>query len=267
MQNLFTKYYISGRLTEPPNKMIINQSSFENSWGNQLRAESYAKLEFPNTYYLAYRDIPKIISTHVTGDSAVDFGCGTGRSTRFLKQLGFKVIGIDISDDMLSIASKTDPAGDYKLVSNGNYNHLGLNQYDLIQSIFTFDNIPGWENRVNILKGLSELLKPSGKIICLDSTPELYTNEWASFSTKEFPENRNARTGDIVRDIMLDVEDRRPVEDIFWSVADYHEVFNEAGLVLEATYKPLGYIEEPYKWISELHIAPWMIFVLKKRIC
>lgn len=60
---------------------------FENSWGNELRAGSYSKLEFPNTYYLAYRDIPEIISRHITGKLAVDFGCGTGRSTRFLKQL------------------------------------------------------------------------------------------------------------------------------------------------------------------------------------
>ncbi len=36
----------------------------------------------------------------------LDFGCGTGRSTRFLKQLGFVVTGIDISADMLEVAKK-----------------------------------------------------------------------------------------------------------------------------------------------------------------
>ncbi len=89
--------------------------SFENSWGNQTRAESYSKLEFPNTYYLAYRDLPEIISTHVTGNEAIDFGCGTGRSARFLKQLGFNVTGIDIAADMLQIARNLDRAGDYQL--------------------------------------------------------------------------------------------------------------------------------------------------------
>ena len=238
--------------------------NFENSWGNQTRAESYSKLEFPNTYYLAYRDLPEIISKHVTGRRAIDFGCGTGRSSRFLKQLGFNVIGIDISNDMLEIARNFDLSGEYELVSNGKYDHLGLNQFDLVQSIFTFDNIPGWENRTNILKGLRDLIKPSGRLICLDSTPELYVNEWASFTTKDFPENRLAKTGDIVLDIMLDVEDRRPVEDIFWSVEDYHKLFNLAGLEIEATYKPMGYSNEPFDWKSEKEIAPWMIFVLKK---
>jgi SAM-dependent methyltransferase len=239
-------------------------TNFENSWGNRTRAESYSKLEFPNTYYLAYRDLPEIISRHVKGNRAIDFGCGTGRSTRFLKKLSFNVIGIDISKDMLEIARKFDLSGDYQLVSNGKYDHLGLNQFDLVQSIFTFDNIPGWDNRTNILKGLRGLLKPTGKMICLDSTPELYVNEWASFTTKDFPENRNAKTGDIVLDIMLDVEDRRPVEDIFWSMEDYNKLFNLAGLEIEEIYKPLGYDDEPFDWKSEKEIAPWMIFVLKK---
>jgi ubiquinone/menaquinone biosynthesis C-methylase UbiE len=237
---------------------------FENSWGNQTRAESYSKLEFPNTYYLAYRDLPEIISKHVKGSNAIDFGCGTGRSTRFLKKLNFNVIGIDISKDMLEMAKNLDLSGDYRLVSNGDYKHLGLNNFDLIQSIFTFDNIPGWDNRTNILIGLRDLMKSTGRMICLDATPEIYINETASFSTKDFPENWNAKTVDIVRDIMLDVEDRRPVEDIYWTVQDYHKLFNIAGFEIEATYKPLGYDHEPFAWVSEKEIAPWMIFILKK---
>jgi SAM-dependent methyltransferase len=244
--------------------MTNTKMNFENSWGNQTKAESYSKLEFPNTYYLAYRDLPDIISKHVTGNHAIDFGCGTGRSSRFLKQLGFDVIGIDISKDMLEIARNLDLSGDYQLVLNGKYDHLGLNQFDLVQSIFTFDNIPGWTNRTNILKGLRDLMKPTGKMICLDSTPELYVNEWASFTTKNFPENWTAKTGDIIHDIMLDVEDRRPVKDIFWSMEDYNKLFNLAGLKIELTYKPLGYNNEPFDWKSEKEIAPWMIFILNK---
>lgn len=102
-------------------------------------------------------------------------------------------------------------------------------------------------------------------MILLDSTPELYVNEWASFSTADFPENRSAKTGDIVKDIMLDVDDRRPVEDIYWSLDDYHRLFDMAGLNIEAFYKPLGKEDEPFQWVSETTIAPWMIFVLGKK--
>jgi len=66
-----------------------SEPEFENTYNDRTRADSYSRLGFPNTYYLAYRDLPAIISAHVTGNKAMDFGCGTGRSTRFLKQLGF----------------------------------------------------------------------------------------------------------------------------------------------------------------------------------
>jgi SAM-dependent methyltransferase len=242
---------------------MSNNHQFENAWGNRTRAESYSQLGFPNTYYLAYRDLPEIIFRHVKGNHAVDFGCGTGRSSRFLKDLDFKVTGIDISEEMLSIAKELDITGDYRLVSDGNYDHLGIRQFDLIQSIFTFDNIPGWDRRIKILSGLRKLMKPEGRMICLDSTPELYINECASFTTKDFPENRYARTGDIVKCIMLDVEDKRAVEDIFWTVSDYYKMFRMAELEVEAIYKPMGYDNEPFEWISEKEVAPWMIFVLK----
>ena len=36
----------------------------------------------------AFRDLPRLFREHVSGQRAVDFGCGTGRSTRFLRGSG-----------------------------------------------------------------------------------------------------------------------------------------------------------------------------------
>jgi 2-polyprenyl-3-methyl-5-hydroxy-6-metoxy-1,4-benzoquinol methylase len=238
--------------------------NFENSYSNTTRADSYAKLEFPNTYYLAYRDLPEIINKHVSGKKAIDFGCGSGRSTRFLQNQGFEVTGIDISEEMLQKAREFDPAGNYQKVTDGNYEFLGNERYDLVLSVFTFDNIPGAANRIKIITELRKLLKKNGIMILLDSTEDLYKNEWASFSTKKIKENTRARSGEIVKVIMKDVEDQRPVEDIFWTDTDYREAFFKAKLNLEKIYKPLANHDEPYDWLSETTIAPWIIYVLKK---
>ena len=71
-----------------------------NCYEDANRATAYATLEFANTYYLAYRDLPEM-SAQVIGLRALDFGCGAGMSTRMLRKLGFDVTGVDISDDML----------------------------------------------------------------------------------------------------------------------------------------------------------------------
>ena len=235
-----------------------------NVYEDTKRAQSYAKLEFPGTYYLAYRDIPEIVQKHVKGKAAIDFGCGTGRSTRFIKKYGFDAIGIDISEEMVKNAKIFDPTGDYFVVKDNNFEEFKKNHFDLILSIFTFDNIPNKGNRINLLTKIASLINDEGKILLLDSTPEIYVNEWASFSTKDFPENKIAKSGEKVKTIMTDVDDKRPVEDIIWFNDDYQELFKESGLKLIESYKPLGKETEPFNWINETKIAPWIIYILER---
>lgn len=235
---------------------------FSNVYDDRARAEAYAELAFPGTYYLAFRDLPAIVGEHIQGRTALDFGCGTGRSTRFLQELGFEVVGVDISEEMLARARALDPHGEYRLVPDGSVGALVANSYDLVLAAFTFDNVPTMERKVTLFRSLRGLLKGQGRIVNLVSAPDIYLNEWASFSTQAYPENRSARSGDTVRIVMLDVEDRRPVEDILWTDADYHEVYQRAGLIPLETYRPLAKQTEPFAWVSETTIAPWVIYVL-----
>jgi ubiquinone/menaquinone biosynthesis C-methylase UbiE len=237
---------------------------FDNVYEDSRRAEAYDKLEFPGTYYLAYRDLPDIIAEFVTGKKAVDFGCGTGRSTRYLKNLGFETVGIDISDKMLNLARMKDKDGEYVRVIDGDLKHLNDDSFDFVLSAFTFDNIPTIDNKLRNLHEIRRILRPGGILINLVSSPDIYINEWASFTTKDFPENKNAKSGDKVKIIMTDVEDRRPVEDIVWSHESYLDIYQRSGLKLLKTLKPLAKNSEPYDWVNETKIAPWVIYVLGK---
>lgn len=248
-------------------------ATFANCYEDIARAEAYATLEFKNTYHLAYGDIPAILRDHVRGHRSLDFGCGTGRSTRFLRQLGFEVTGVDISEDMISKARELDPSGDYQLIAprddgcaqdapRGDLSKFSSGIYDLVLAAFTFDNIAGRENKVHILRDLGRLLNPEGKLVMIVSRPEIYTHEWASFSTKDFPENQSATSGDKVRIIVTDHADSRPVEDILWTDESYRQVFKESQLRLLQKYEALARGDEPYNWASETEIAPWAVYVL-----
>jgi SAM-dependent methyltransferase len=238
---------------------------FDNVYEDARRAEAYAQLEFPGTYYLAYRDLPAIISEHVRGNKAVDFGCGTGRSTRFLKKLGFETVGIDIAEDMLKQARARDTEGDYRLGKDDGVGGLLSNGYDLVLAAFTFDNVPTMEQKVRLFGKLGDLLTTNGRIVSLVSSPDIYIHEWASFTTKDFPENKYAASGDKVRIVMTDVPDARPVEDVLWTDDAYREVYRQAGMKIVGTYRPLATDDEPYDWVNETTVAPWVIYVLAAR--
>jgi ubiquinone/menaquinone biosynthesis C-methylase UbiE len=240
--------------------------SISNSYEDARRAEAYAKLEFPDTYYLAYRDLPGLFLKYVKGKNALDFGCGTGRSTRFLQKCGFDTIGIDISPDMIRKAKEIDPKGDYRLTPESDFSHFGDNTFDLVLSAFTFDNIPTMGKKVKIFREIGRVLKKDGAMVNLVSSPDIYINEWASFSTRDYPENKFAKSGDKVKIIITAIDDKRPVEDILWTDQSYRETYADAGLAVIEKLKPLAKESEPYNWVNETLIAPWVVYVLRKVI-
>jgi len=235
--------------------------TFGNVYEDEERARAYATLQFPGTYYLAFRDLPALIRRYNHGSPALDFGCGTGRSTRFLRNLGLSVAGADISQPMLEQARALDPSGEYHLIRDNIADEFAPGSFDTILAAFTFDNMPT-EAKADALSALRTLLASSGCLLLVVSAPAIYVNEWASFSTCDFPENRQACDGDRVRIIMLDVPDHRPVEDVFCTDALYQRLFESTGLRLLDVQRPLATGKEATRWISETKIAAWTIYVL-----
>jgi len=236
---------------------------FENSYEDARRAAAYDELEFGGTYHLAFRDLPDLLREHVTGVRAVDFGCGTGRTARLLKGLGFAPVGLDISAEMVAVARERDPGGDYRVIEDGDFSSVAAGSCDLVLSAFTFDNIPGRERKVRLFRGLRELLGPGGKLFSIVSTPEIYLHEWVTFTTGDFPGNRDAGPGDVVCIVTTDYSDGRPVEDILWPDPEYREVYGEAGLEVVAYELPLARGDEGVEWKAETEFAPWAIYVLQ----
>ncbi|MCB0330749.1 MAG: hypothetical protein KDD70_13840, partial [Bdellovibrionales bacterium] len=64
-------------------------------------AKGYADLGIEKTFYLAYREVERIIRDNSLSGLAVDVGCGGGRSTRFLQDLGFNCVGVDVESSQI----------------------------------------------------------------------------------------------------------------------------------------------------------------------
>jgi SAM-dependent methyltransferase len=232
-----------------------------NAYEDQARAEAYARLELEGTYYLAFRDLPALLARHVRGRRALDFGSGAGRSTRFLRGLGFEPVGVDVSADMVRQAVARDPDGDYRVISDPSLGDVPAGPFDLVLAAYPFDNIPGDARRVGIMSALRDRLGSGGRFVLLASTPELYTHEWTTFTTAAFPGNARAGSGDSVRIVIQEGGDDRPIEDLLFRDADYRETFRSAGLRLLETHRPLGRDDEPFEWVNETRVAPWVLYV------
>ena len=155
-------------------------------------AKKYADIGITGSFYLAYRDIPEIVQKYVHGTKALDNGCGSGRSSRFLKQLSFKTIGIDSNQNMIAEARQRDPHGHYEMIKDNKF-PVEDKSVDLVFSCIVFMEYSSKERIVKTLHEMQRVLKDDGVVIIITDTPEAYTGDWASFCF-DFPENQNLKS-------------------------------------------------------------------------
>jgi len=97
----------------------------------------------------------------------LDVGCGNGRFGKFLKEniKNIDYIGIDNNEYLLKQAKK-NVAGS-KLIKQDVLQawRLGKEKFDLVVMIGLLHHIPGFENRVKILRKAKDSLKENGLII------------------------------------------------------------------------------------------------------
>jgi len=64
------------------------------------------------TYEIGYDRVRELLHGSIRGKVCLDFGCGAGRSTAFLKELGARyVYGVDHDQDMIDLAVATNLDG------------------------------------------------------------------------------------------------------------------------------------------------------------
>ncbi len=85
--------------------MLINTLTFRIEWvlNDYVKFINFYIDDIKGTGYLAFRDLPLILNRNA-GKKALDFGCGAGRSSKYLERLGYNVTGIDIYAEMINTA-------------------------------------------------------------------------------------------------------------------------------------------------------------------
>ncbi|PCJ24839.1 MAG: hypothetical protein COA94_07030 [Rickettsiales bacterium] len=226
----------------------------------QIYSELYSRLGIKDTVYLAFRDIPELINKHVSGRKTLDFGCGAGRSARFLKELGMEVNGVDSSIEMITQAKKIDDSISYEHISN-NYFTQHSETYDLVFSSFVFFETSSLDLMLEIFQLIHKTLKNDGIFILITGSMEMYSHNWLSLDAN-YPENKNPTSGSLVKIKLKNVD--LELDDYFWTDDDYKITAAKAGFSLLEMHNPIGTKHDGYKWKSEEIVSPYSIYVFKK---
>lgn len=262
---IFLYSYFLFKKRKMVNVLDHSTTYFSGSIKSSVEADEYKKTHASSHRYLAYRDIPSLLEKYfgneITGKVAIDYGTGTGFSADYLRKLGFKVIGVDVSEAMLSKACSEYPDIPFYQVVNGII-PIDSSSCDLIFSSFVLFEI---STRETILKYLSEakrVLKKDGLFIAITGSQDLHSpmRRWLYFHT-QFPENEHLDSGKPVK--LLLTESNIEFMDYYWTEDDYATLFSKAELKIMELYHPLGHANENFLWEDELEYSPYLVLIAK----
>ena len=101
--------------------------------------------------------------------SVTDLGCGTGAVTNYLASKGMKVTGVDLSPDMLALASAGDKSGTVSWICADITSYEGPSCGCFISTMDTVGHITDPDDLSGIFKTTAESLEEGGVFI-LDTT-------------------------------------------------------------------------------------------------
>ena len=224
------------------------------------QADRYALREVAGTDFIAFCEVAE--QRLLCGFAVLDFGCGAGRSSRFLRGLGNRVTGVDASRAMIAQALTRDPAGDYRLVSRGEPLPFKSGTFDAVFASWALVEEGDERELVRTMSEFARVLRPAGTVVVIANTREFYSGRWLTCDV-DFPENAPPlRPGQSVRARLL--PEGVDVTDYFWTDEDHARVARAAGFETSRSLRPLGRADDPFPWRDERVVAPYVIHVIVK---
>jgi len=130
-----------------------------------------------------------LVEKYFTPNTTIlDIGCGSGRTTIPLHKAGYRVIGVDITPEMIETARNIAEAKNLKIDYRvGDATQLEFSNNTFEGAIFAnngWAQIPGKDNRQKALNEMHRVLKPSGVFILTSHKRYISLGQFLFWSTK-----------------------------------------------------------------------------------
>ncbi|HTX88123.1 MAG TPA: methyltransferase domain-containing protein [Bacteroidales bacterium] len=191
----------------------------------------------------------------------LDYGCGSGIFTRYLRDLKAQVTGVDVSFEMIRVAQSVDGAGiDYRHIASGDLGFVPAATFDAAVVNFVLCTLPTHAEIRKILDAIRRILKPGGSLVVMNSN-------WDRSNGKEFISFRMDYSGELIPGkpvtATIKSDPPMPMRDFYWPNAEYLKMIRDAGFGIMATEEPLGR-EDAIQWIDEKVFPPYLVIAAKK---
>ncbi|MCF7865251.1 MAG: methyltransferase domain-containing protein [Candidatus Pacebacteria bacterium] len=246
----------------------------------QKRAEKYTNhVRNPDdAVYHSYYEKPAMYALlpDLKGKTVLSVGCGSGEDSNYLKNQGAtKSVGIDLSSELIKIASQTYPNCEFKTMDMEKL-EFADQSFDFAYSSLAIHYIENWTQS---LSEVYRVLKPGSHFIFSCNHPvrfaaEVVENEDHEIYKVEVFKNKITKEATIIGDYLnknkiVDVFGENTVN--FWHVpmGEISKCIYEAGFLIEQIVEPLPKERmkelrpETYKRLQK--IPEFIIFKLLKR--
>ena len=220
---------------------------------------------------------PSVFQALHLGDPDVgvvlDFGCGPGKvAKRVVTSYGTKVVAVDASPAMLTIATSTrpDPLIDYQLVQDAKLPFLASDAIDAAMSCYVFINIASLDVIYSIAREVYRVLRPGGRYAILDTNPDTTGVEFSTFRSGD-PDRRYAQGEQ--RRVLLRQPDGGELTllDYHWPKEVYHRLLKDVGFRSIEMHEPIFAHQSgaddsspDRPWMNEKAQPPFLIVVGEK---
>lgn len=195
------------------------------------------------------------------GKSVLDYGCGSGTFSRYLREQGADVTGVDTSRNMIRIAKQSEPNDIvYRQIHSGNIDFLTDTSFDAAVTNFVLCTLSSRKKIKMIMESIHRVLRKNGRFIIMNAN-------WEKSNGREFVSYKleycnNLHSGQQITPL---IKSDPPIilKDYYWSKEDYLELLEESGFQFQDSDEPLG-LGNDFSWLDEKKFPPYIIISVKK---
>lgn len=170
-----------------------NNKNYDNSAAYHVMAQFYDKLMGENKYPGWKKIIADVVEKYnIAIGTCLDVACGTGNISKLLIELGFKVIGVDISPEMISVAKQKFPKEKFICSDIRNFNLHGENNQPIILAVSFYDSLNyllSDKDMLETFKSVSQNIQ-TGTIFLFDMNTMDHVKTAQKFKPRVFEEEK-----------------------------------------------------------------------------